>query len=65
MTTTSIIELKTGLFPDAATVAASLAAWAKSVAVTRIDVSALGPDDREAWEKAAEAILAADLTVPL
>ena len=65
MTTTSIIELKTGLFPDAATVAASLAACAKSVAVTRIDVSALGPDDREAWEKAAEAILAADLTVTL
>ncbi len=60
-----VIELKTGLFPDAETVAAALAASAASVEVTRLDVSALAPEDREAWEKAAEAILAADLTVTL
>jgi hypothetical protein len=60
-----VIELRTGLFPDAETVAAALAASAGSVAVTRLDVSDLAPEDREAWEKAAEAILAADLTVTL
>ncbi len=60
-----IIELKTGLFPDAETVAAAIAAGTCKATVTRIDVSGLGPDDSEAWEKAAEAILAADLTVTL
>jgi hypothetical protein len=60
-----IIELKTGLFPDAETVAAALAASAASVEVVRLDVSDLAPEDREAWEEAAEAILAADLTVTL
>ena len=60
-----VIELKTGLFPDAETVAAALAASAASVEVERIDVSGLALDDREAWKKAAEAILAADLTVTL
>ncbi|MEJ2375831.1 MAG: hypothetical protein P8Y53_18225 [Pseudolabrys sp.] len=60
-----IIELKTGLFPDAETVAAAIAASAGKVEVVRLDVSGLKPDDREAWERAAEAILAADLTVTL
>jgi len=60
-----IVELKTGLFPDAETVAAAIAANAARVEVIRIDVSELAPDDQEAWEKAAEAILAADLTVTL
>jgi hypothetical protein len=60
-----IIELKTGLFPDAETVTAALAASAVSVEVVRLDVSDLAPEDREAWEKAVEAILAADLTVTL
>jgi len=60
-----IVELKTGLFPDAETVAAAIAANAARVEVIRIDVSELAPEDREAWEKAAEAILAADLTVTL
>jgi hypothetical protein len=60
-----IVELKTGLFPDAETVAAAIAANAARVEVIRIDVSELAPEDQEAWEKAAEAILAADLTVTL
>lgn len=60
-----IIEMKTGLFPDAETVAAAIAACAAKVEVVRLDVSGLAPDDREAWEKAAEAILDADLTVTL
>ena len=60
-----IVELKTGLFPDAETVAAAIAANAARVEVIRIDVSELAPEEHEAWEKAAEAILAADLTVTL
>lgn len=60
-----IVELKTGLFPDAETVAAAIAANTARVEVIRIDVSELAPEDQEAWEKAAEAILAAGLTVTL
>jgi hypothetical protein len=60
-----IVELKTGLFPDAETVTAALAASAGRAEVTRLDVSGLSPDDREAWERAAEALLRADLIVTL
>ncbi|HVZ52694.1 MAG TPA: hypothetical protein VG986_12055 [Pseudolabrys sp.] len=59
-----VIELKTGLFPDAETVAAALAAT-PGVEVVRFDVSGLAADDEEAWKRAAEAILGADLTVTL
>lgn len=59
-----IVELKTGLFPDAETVAAALAATA-GVEVVRLDISGLAADDEEAWKQAAEAILGADLTVTL
>lgn len=57
-----IVELKTGLFPDAETVAAALAKTT-SVEVVRLDVSGLAAEDQEAWKRAAEAILGADLTV--
>ncbi len=60
-----VVELKTGLFPDAETVAAAIAANAASVEVVRLDVSELAPQDLEAWKRAVEAILAADLTVTL
>ena len=60
-----IVELKTGLFPDAKTVAAALAADTAGVEVVHIDVTGLGAEDEEAWKTAAEAILAADLTVTL
>jgi hypothetical protein len=60
-----IIEFKTGLFPDAETVTAALAAHAACVEVVRLDVTGLGAEDQEAWKKAAEAILGADLTVTL
>jgi hypothetical protein len=59
-----IIELKTGLFPDAETVATALASTA-GVEVVRLDVSGLAAEDQEAWKRAAEAILGADLTVTL
>lgn len=58
-----IVELKTGLFPDAEAVTAAIAASAASVEVVRLDVSELVVDDEEAWNGAVEAILAADLTV--
>lgn len=60
-----IVELKTGLFPDAETVAAALAEDKAVAEVVRLDVSELTAEDDEAWKKAAEAILAADLTVTL
>jgi hypothetical protein len=60
-----IVELKTGLFPDAETVAAALAEDKAAAEVVRLDVSELTAEDDEAWKKAAEAILAADLTVTL
>ena len=60
-----IIQLKTGLFPDAETVAAALAATAAKAEVVRLDVSELAAEDQEAWKRAAEVILGADLTVTL
>jgi hypothetical protein len=60
-----IVELKTGLFPDAETVAAALAEDKDIAEVVRLDVSELAAEDEEAWKKAAEAILGADLTVTL
>lgn len=60
-----IVELKTRLFPDAETVAAALATQAGGAEVVRLDVSELAAEDEEAWKRAAEAILAADLTVTL
>lgn len=60
-----IVELKTGLFPDAETVAAALAEDKAVAEVVRLDVSELAAEDEEAWKKAAEAILGADLTVTL
>lgn len=59
-----ILQLKTGLFPDAETVAAALASTA-GVDVVRLDISGLAADDDEAWKQAAEAILGADITVTL
>lgn len=59
-----IVQLKTGLFRDAETVAAALASTA-GVEVARLDISGLAAEDEEAWKVAAEAILGADLTVTL
>ncbi len=60
-----IVEVRTGLFPDAETVAAAVAASAATVEVTRVDVTGLAPDDEAEWQRAAEAILGADLVVTL
>lgn len=61
--TKRILELRTGLYPDAATLDAALRSGAEDASVTRLDVSTLAPDDERAWEAAAAAILAADVTV--
>ena len=61
--TKRILELRTGLYPDAAPLDTALAAAGGDASVTRLDVSTLAPDDERAWEAAAEAILAADVTV--
>ena len=60
-----IVELRTGLFPDAETVAAALAEERASAEVVRLDVSEPAAEDEEAWKKASETILGADLTVTL
>jgi hypothetical protein len=59
-----ILQLKTGLFPDAETVAAALASMA-GAHVDHLDISGLAAEDEEAWKEAAEAILGADMTVTL
>ena len=60
-----IVELKTGLFRDAETVAAAIAASAAAAEVAHLDLTGLASDDRDGWERAAEAILRADLAVTL
>ena len=58
----TIVELHTGLFPDARTVAAALAALRPRHGIARIDVSPRELGD-EAWDRALGAILASDLVV--
>ncbi len=61
----TILELNTGLFPDAGTVAKAVATSEGHDQVIRLDVSGSQPDDSEAWKAAAAAILSADLIVTL
>ena len=58
-----ILVLTTGLYPDAPTVAAALAADADAKEIVRIDVSGLAPEDERGWAEAADAVLSADLIV--
>lgn len=60
-----IVELKTGLFPDAERVAEAVAETETAHDVERLDVSGTGSDDTGAWARVAEAILAADKVVTL
>jgi len=60
-----IVELKTGLFPDADRVAAAVTENETAHDVERQDVSGLAPDDGEGWAKVAEAVLSADMVVTL
>lgn len=61
----TILELKTGLFPDAAFVAQAMEGLEGQNAVETLDVTSFSPDDEEGWARVARAILAADLVVTL
>lgn len=60
-----IVEIDTGLFPDAARVDAALAALEDTREVARFDARGLDPNDDPAWEEIAMAVLRADLIVTL
>lgn len=62
---TKILELNTGVFPDADTLAAALAARETTDCVAYLDVRALTEDQTEDWDAAVAAILEADLVVTL
>ncbi len=57
-----ILELHTGLFPDAETIARALRTLEGEHRIERIDVSRAEMGD-EVWERAVRAILASDLVV--
>ncbi len=61
----TILELNTGLFPDADTVAKAIKAREAHAQVIRLDVTGLKPDDTVDWDAAAAAVLSADLIVTL
>ncbi|HER25685.1 MAG TPA: hypothetical protein ENI69_01105 [Rhodospirillales bacterium] len=61
----SILELNTGLFPDAETVAKSIVTCDGRNQIIHLDVTGSQADDRESWEAAAAAIISADLVVTL
>jgi len=61
----TILELKTGQFPDAALVARAVGSLEGGNRVERADVTRLSPDNEEGWAQVARAILAADLIVTL
>ncbi len=60
-----ILELKTGLFPDAESVTAAVQSLNGTHTVERLDVTGLTQDDKEGWARVATAILTAELVVTL
>lgn len=60
----NILELNTGLFPDAQTVSAALRRMEAAHRVESIDLRRRDLTD-EAWDRVIDAILAADLTITL
>ncbi len=60
-----ILELKTGLFPDAASLSAAVQTLAHTHTVERWDVTGLSVDDEEGWAMVANTILTAELVVTL
>jgi hypothetical protein len=57
-----ILQLHTGLFPDADTIVEALAGLASGDAVERIDISRpeMGEED---WDRVVEAVLASDRVI--
>ena len=60
----NILELNTGLFPDAQTVTAALRQMEAAHRVDSIDVRRRDMTD-EAWDRVVDAILASDLTITI
>lgn len=61
----TILELKTGLFPDAARVDEAVETLNGAHSVLRADAAGLAPEDEDGWAAMAGAILSADLIVTL
>lgn len=59
-----IVQLNTGLFPDAQTVIAALRRMEAAHSVESIDLRRQDVES-EAWDKAVAVILAADLTITI
>lgn len=59
-----ILQLNTGLFPDAQTVIAALRRMEATHSVESIDLRRQDMEN-EAWDKAVAAILASDLTITI
>ncbi|HUX62275.1 hypothetical protein [Sulfuricella sp.] len=59
-----ILQLNTGLFPDAQTVIAALRQMEAAHSVVSIDLRRQDMEN-EAWDKAVAAILASDLTITI
>lgn len=59
-----IVQLNTGLFPDAQTVIAALRRMEAAHSVESIDLRCQDVES-EAWDKAVAVILAADLTITI
>lgn len=60
-----IVELKTGLFPDADRVAQAVTQNETAHEIERHDVTGLAPDDTQSWASLAEAVLSAEMVVTL
>jgi hypothetical protein len=61
----TILELKTGLFPDAERVDAAVETLRGTHTVERADTTGLAPDDTDGWAQVVRAILSADQVVTL
>lgn len=61
----TILELKTGLFPDASRVDEAVKTLQGSHPLEEADATRLADDDEAGWRALARAILAADLVVTL
>ena len=60
-----ILQIETGLFPDAARVAEAVQTLRGTHVIEKTDVTGLAPGDDDAWAKLARAIMAADRIVTL
>jgi len=61
----TILQLNTGLFPDAVAVAEAIATRTGVDRIVRLDAGKLDCDDTDSWDGVVTAILQADLVVTL